>query len=566
MGKIAKCLAILLTFCLLLTSCAPAPQQPAGSSEAQIENLTKLCKVWGYVKYTHPVFLLGEKDWDEELLKLIPAVSEADSDEVNRILHEWVVSLGEVDYGGARKTSISSQRIVQADFSWLSDEDYLGSELMADLEPLGGVAMSQREKAPVFFSEGGIPDFSNEPVYEQIDYADQNYRLLGLFRVWNAIEYYFPYLDIIDGDWNELLVEYIPRMLEGTDQTSFELTICELSAHLKDAHVFLEDSDVQKKLFGKYSAPVYLTKAEGQIVVQRVFVPGCSLQVGDIILQVDGVPVEQRLEAKGRYISYPNENKLAAKVYPTLLRSHKKQMQVTILRDGEEQLLSVQGTEQNYQLWQDAFVASELLEGNIGLIHPSQLSQEQIAPMMEQLRDTEGLIIDLREYPSAWMLTNFAAYFKKSYTPFAQLALPSPKIPGTYDTQVIYSGYAPVYQQQGVYHYEKPVVLLMNEQTWSQSEYVVMGLRGGNRVKVLGSNSIGSDGNMRSLPLPDGNALSFTTLGVYTPEMGQTQRVGLAPDIEVYPTIEGIKEGRDELMEAAIAYIQERSQSATAAE
>ena len=37
--------------------------------------------------------------------------------------------------------------------------------------------------------------------------------------------------------------------------------------------------------------------------------------------------------------------------------------------------------------------------------------------------------------------------------------------------------------------------------------------------------------------------------------MGQTQRVGFAPDIEVYPTIEGIKEGRDELMEAAVDYI-----------
>ena len=40
-------LALLMWLCLLFTSCAPAPQQPAGSSEAQIENLTKLCKVWG---------------------------------------------------------------------------------------------------------------------------------------------------------------------------------------------------------------------------------------------------------------------------------------------------------------------------------------------------------------------------------------------------------------------------------------------------------------------------------------------------------------------------------------
>jgi hypothetical protein len=34
--------------------------------------LEKLCLVWGYVKYHHSAFLLGQKDWDEELLNLIP--------------------------------------------------------------------------------------------------------------------------------------------------------------------------------------------------------------------------------------------------------------------------------------------------------------------------------------------------------------------------------------------------------------------------------------------------------------------------------------------------------------
>ena len=48
---------------------------------------------------------------------------------------------------------------------------------------------------------------------------------------------------------------------------------------------------------------------------------------------------------------------------------------------------------------------------------------------------------------------------------------------------------------------------------------------------------------------------SFSSVGVTTPEGQPVQRTGLAPDIEVYPTIEGIKEGRDELMEAAVDYI-----------
>ena len=82
-----------------------------------------------------------------------------------------------------------------------------------------------------------------------------------------------------------------------------------------------------------------------------------------------------------------------------------------------------------------------------------------------------------------------------------------------------------------------------------------MHLSTGDHEAVIGSSSVGVDGNVTELPLPNGNHLRFTSFGVYTPEMGQTQRVGLAPDIEVYPTIEGIKQGRDELMEAAVDYI-----------
>ena len=52
--------------------------------------------------------------------------------------------------------------------------------------------------------------------------------------------------------------------------------------------------------------------------------------------------------------------------------------------------------------------------------------------------------------------------------------------------------------------------------------------------------------------------MSYSGIGFYTPDGEQVECVGIYPDIEVHPTIEGIKEGRDELMEAAVAYIQEQ--------
>jgi len=44
-------------------------------------------------------------------------------------------------------------------------------------------------------------------------------------------------------------------------------------------------------------------------------------------------------------------------------------------------------------------------------------------------------------------------------------------------------------------------------------------------------------------------------IGVFYPDKKPTQRVGIIPDIEVRPTIAGIRAGRDEVLEAALRQI-----------
>lgn len=307
-------LALLMCLCLLLTSCAPAPQQPAGNSEAQVENLAKLCKVWGYVKYTHPVFLLGEKDWDEELLKLIPAVSEADSDEVNGILHEWVDSLGEVDYGTLNRVPLwaaakEEEISVQADTSWIS-ADYLGEELTQQLSQLGPVPNIDRSKAPVQFNQEGAPGFQREKTDPNCSYQKEEERLLGLFRVWNVIEYYFPYIYVMDESWHDLLDEFIPKIVEANDRQGFELVLLEMTAHLHDLHTGIVIQNTLQDFWGEYLAPVNLIRTkEGEWIVCKVF-GNCPLQVGDVILGLDGTEVKKIEKNREKYLSVPNEKKL----------------------------------------------------------------------------------------------------------------------------------------------------------------------------------------------------------------------------------------------------------------
>ena len=44
-------------------------------------------------------------------------------------------------------------------------------------------------------------------------------------------------------------------------------------------------------------------------------------------------------------------------------------------------------------------------------------------------------------------------------------------------------------------------------------------------------------------------------IGVFYADRRPTQRIGIIPDIEVKPTLAGIKAGRDEVLEAALRQI-----------
>ena len=53
--------------------------------------------------------------------------------------------------------------------------------------------------------------------------------------------------------------------------------------------------------------------------------------------------------------------------------------------------------------------------------------------------------------------------------------------------------------------------------------------------------------------------LRRTGIGLIRAGGSSVQRVGLQPDVEVYPTIAGIRVGRDELSERGVAVILERA-------
>ena len=49
---------------------------------------------------------------------------------------------------------------------------------------------------------------------------------------------------------------------------------------------------------------------------------------------------------------------------------------------------------------------------------------------------------------------------------------------------------------------------------------------------------------------------AFSGIGVYYPDRRETQRIGIIPDIEIKPTILGIQQGKDEVLDRALQFIE----------
>ncbi|GGF92754.1 S41 family peptidase [Paenibacillus aceti] len=526
-------------------------------SEQKITDLAKLSKVWGVVKYYHPKVVSGDVNWDYELFRVMPSILEEDSD-ANSILYSWVHSLGSESIPGELEQQFQfSEESIQfrSSTDWCKDAEYLGTDLSLELSKLLDSNISARDNAYVNFkSDPILPSMDNENPYPNMNFNDTGYRLLSLFRYWNIIEYYYPYKDVIGEDWDQVLLEFIPKMIEGSDYDSYFTTLAELTTRIHDSHAFLigKNKETITDDLGTYRLPVNFIEIDNQIVISKVINP-CGLEVGDIVLKIDGKNIDELLESRRTYISQSRED-TASLFYLDLFRTQQKNTDVTVIRQGKTMDISAVGSQQDIQFQVDT--KSQAMENDeIYYINAGLLKDGEIDKIMKKWWNTKGLIVDLRNYPSSSLTYELAQYLIPSEKEFAFVSAPNHAIPGEfYYLEPLVSGGSKATNNEV---YKGKLVILINEHTISQAEFATMSLRNTDNSIVLGRPSAGTDGNMRVIVLPGNIKTAISGIGIFHPDKSPTQRIGLQPDIRLDPTLEGIVEGRDEYIERAVELIKE---------
>lgn len=387
---------------------------------------------------------------------------------------------------------------------------------------------------------------------------DAGFQLLGVYRLWNIVEYWSPNRDIVGENWDDVLTAFISRVALAKDSGAYTREMLALVAMDHDTHANLWSSLRLRPPEGDCQLPITVRFVENRAVVTGYAAESgkaTGIEIGDVITQLDGVPVTKLVETWAPYYAASNEPTRRRDIARSMTRGACGDARVGVLRGNQESELKTPrvistGLNASAGATHDrAGDPFQMLSDQVAYLKLSSVKVAGVAHYVESARGTKGLIIDIRNYPSEFVVFALGSLLVDKETPFVRFTNADLSNPGAFH----WLEGPPLVPATP--HYAGKIVVLVDEVTLSQAEYTAMAFRSAPRTTVIGSTTAGADGNVSQFALPGGLSTMISGLGIFYPDKKPTQRVGIVPDIEVKPTITGIRAGRDELVEEAVRQI-----------
>ncbi|WP_057940153.1 S41 family peptidase [Algoriphagus resistens] len=543
----------LLIFCTLLLSFQVAFAQ---STLSETEKLASTARIWGFLKYYHPHVAKGKFNWDEELFTLLPSVKASKTkEELSQVYLTWVESLGQI---GACKRCNSDQNVEyfdkNFDLSWIDNDQVFTADLSLKLRYIE----QNRHQGKKYYVTAGKRAkniiITNENEYKDFDWSNENLRLLSLFRYWNYVEYFSPYKYQTEMDWDGVLHKMIPKFLHPKTERDFYKASMELVVSLNDGHASFYNVKTIN-FIGSYIIPAEFMIIDDKAVFTNFYNDSLArvdnLQIGDAISKIDGRAVKAIFDEQEKYITGSNLAKKKASWRSTIFNGASDAVEIEYVRNNETSTKTIRRyLLADFKIDPKKDEKFKTLGGNIGYVNTGLIDRKDVEIIMEEFKNTDAIIFDIRTYPSASFYQTLSKYINSTGNSFYKSTYPDLNYPGKFIWKEGTKSFSSKQLQ-----YKGKVVLLTNEKAISHAEFTIMCLQAGDNVTTIGSQTSGADGNVSDFKMVDGYRTGISGIGIFYPDGTETQRKGVKIDIEANPTIEGIAAGKDEILEKAIDFI-----------
>lgn len=532
----------------------------AHNNITEVKKLVITAKVWGFLKYYHPNVADGSKNWDDELLQILPQIEKATTTATfSKVIENWVDSLGIVKNVNIVPVKDIVYFEQNFDLSWINQNEFLSNDLSIKLKH---IETNRYQGTPFYVGQtlaGNI--FLMNENFSNFTWKKKDLRIAALFRYWNVIEYFYPYKYLMDYKWDITLEQMLTNFINVKSEDDFKLAMLKLVVRLNDTHAtfyFKTDETIGK--FRKF-LPVKCVILDEKMVVAEILSDSLAerydIQIGDVITKVNNKLVSQIIQDERNNISASNESAYLLNLVTKISSGYDDTMNLEVIRNKITSNKTIECFDYNIshsnEFKKTKTEKFHILEDNIGYVNMDKLNVSEVPEMMDKFANTEAIILDSRNYPRGTNL-EISKYLNSSSRAFAKYTSPDLSYPGKFywKKEMHFCGI------DNKNSYKGKVIILVNEKSLSQSEWATMSFQTADNATVIGSQTAGADGNTSQIDfIKDFNA-PFSGIGVYYPDGRETQRIGIIPDIVVKRTILGIQQGRDEILDRAVLFIKEK--------
>lgn len=171
------------------------------------------------------------------------------------------------------------------------------------------------------------------------------------------------------------------------------------------------------------------------------------------------------------------------------------------------------------------YVKSKMLDNEIGYLRLTQFGDNVYDDMKKSLEDLQAkgmkaLVLDLRSNPGGELSQSIK---------IASMFIDKGRIVSTKQK----AAKEKIYQREGKYFGDFPLVVLINGGSASASEIVSGALKDHKRAVLVGEKTFGKGSVQTLLPLPDGDGIKITIAKYYTPSGETIDGTGIEPDTKV---------------------------------
>jgi C-terminal processing protease CtpA/Prc len=387
-------------------------------------------------------------------------------------------------------------------------------------------------------------------------------KVAGLSLLWSQAKYNFANFALLDIDWNQTYLDYIPKVMATKSTAEYYKVLISFYAQLKDGHT---NVNVPDSLAGEfYSRPPFRTELiEGRVFVVKVLsdslfksgiVPGLE------VTKIDGQPVIDYAEKNVKPYassSTPQDMEIREFYYQLLSGPKNKAIQFEF-KDKKGKVTERTITRSGYHDVKGLKSLEYQTIGNVGYLTINNFEDNKISKQFDSLYTTEisktkGLIIDIRYNGGGDDGIAFHIIKYLTDKPFFTAQARILELRSTPNAEPLWNNLGSGRQRpNGKEFYSKPVVVLVGPRTFSAAEDFTVAFDYMKRGKLIGMPTGGSTGQPVPFNLPGGGSARVCGKHDAYPDGKEFVGIGIMPDITVKPTIKDIQNGKDGAKEKAL--------------